>query len=89
MNEQNSKELYIYIDYFLFEANIFMQKRFFKSLGDVAAVLLHLVHLSFFLFLHVISDRLDDGDIIIIPAVVRLKYKHTNNITGLLQVMGK
>jgi len=34
-----------------------------KSLGNVATVVLGLVCLSFFLFLHVITDKLDDGEI--------------------------
>ncbi len=35
---------------------------FFKFLGDVATILLDLVCLIFFLFLHVIPDGLDDGE---------------------------
>jgi len=34
-----------------------------SSICEVATVLLDLVYLIFFLFLHVITDRLDDGEI--------------------------
>ncbi len=49
-----------------------LQAGFLKHLGDVATVLLNLVCLSLFLFLHVIPDRLDDDEMIENMAVVRI-----------------
>ncbi len=46
-----------------FNSTVALQVDSLKYLGDAAAVLLDLVCLSLFCFLHVIPDRLDDDEI--------------------------